>query len=73
MNEPAKGPARVFPPTEKGAREPLCCPVITSKTLARMDWDRRTLYLWCKACKGWHEYDLSALEEQHSSSTEHIA
>lgn len=65
--------ARVSPPVEKGAREPICCPIVTGKQLARIDFERKLLYLWCKACKGWHEYDLEAMEEQHTSAVESIA
>jgi hypothetical protein len=60
--------ARVSAPTEKGAREPICCPIVPDKLLARIDWERRLLYLWCKGCHGYHEFDLDALEEQHTSA-----
>jgi hypothetical protein len=67
MNASTSG-ARVAPPAEKGAREPICCPILPGKLLARIDWERKLLYLWCKGCHGYHEYDLDVLEAQHEAA-----
>lgn len=72
MNTRTPG-ALVASPAEQGTHEPICCPVVSGKQIARIDVARRLLYLWCKACKGWHEYDLKALEEQHASAKAFIA
>lgn len=55
-------------------REPISCPV-TNQRIAHIDWTTRKLYLWCKCatCKGWHEYDLDAMEREHKSASEHVA
>lgn len=61
------------PQVVSNTREPIQCEV-TGKLLARVDWERKKLYLWCKSeqCKGWHEYDLEALERMHNGAA-HIA
>lgn len=51
-------------------REPITCPS-TGRLIARIDREKKKIYLWCKSC-GWEEFDLEELS-QECKKTEHSA